>query len=425
MSIYQSNNISELRNLEKELTNQYNEFKKQDLKLDLTRGKPSSEQLDLSNEVLNELSIYKSKDGCDCRNYGILDGLPEMKELFSSYLEIPIENIVVGGNSSLTLMADYMLMSYFFGYGDNNKSWSSQGNTKFLCPVPGYDRHFTICERLGIEMINIPMTDTGPDMDLIEKLTKDDLMIKGIWLVPKYSNPTGVTFSDETVERLARMKCAADDFRIMWDNAYAFHSFDTPDKLANIYSLCKKYNNEDRPVVIGSTSKITFAGGGIGFLGISKKNKDAFIKYTAFRTIGPDKLNQLRHIQYLKNQDNLLKIMKKHSSIIKPKFKITLEILDDNLKDTGIAEWSRPKGGYFISFNSQKNHASEIVKLADEAGLKLTPAGATFPYGKDPNDSNIRIAPTFPIKDEIKNAMKLFVICVKLVSVRKRINSLN
>jgi DNA-binding transcriptional MocR family regulator len=405
-----------------ELLGKYQEFKSQNLSLDMTRGKPCPEQLDLSVGMLDCVTVenFRSADGTDCRNYGGLDGLPETKALFSEYLETAPDQIIIGGNSSLSVMYDAMVRAILHGVADGKAPWGNLPKIKFLCPCPGYDRHFFICESLGIEMIPVELGKTGPDMDRVENLAASDEAVKGIWCVPKYSNPTGTTYSDEVVDRLAGMKTKADDFRIFWDNAYTMHHLtDTPDRLKNILSSCEKAGNPDRVFLFGSTSKISIAGSGLAMMAGSRKNIEYAKKQLSFRTIGPDKINQLRHVYFFKNMDGIAAHMKKHAAIVKPKFDIVQQRLTSELGDKNIAQWSRPNGGYFVSINTLDGCAAAVVDMAAAAGVKLTPAGATYPYKNDTRDRNIRIAPTFPPADQVETAMKLVTICIQLVSVEK------
>ena len=408
----------ELKALQSELRKAYDEAKAQNLKLDMSRGKPCSEQMDLSLGML-ECKEYKM-DGIDCRNYGGVDGLPSAKALFAEFLEVTPEEVIVGGNSSLAMMYDTIARAMMFGVVGSEQPWGKLPKIKFLCPSPGYDRHFAICELMGIEMITIAMNDDGPDMDTVEKLVAEDDSIKGIWCVPKYSNPGGVVYSDEVVDRLASMSTKAPDFRIFWDNAYTVHHLtDQPAHLKNILDACKAAGNPERVFIFGSTAKITFAGAGVAAMAASKKNIDAIRKQLGIQTIGPDKMNQLRHVWFFKDMAGIEALMKKHAAIIRPKFEKVLEILETELGGTGIAEWSKPTGGYFISLNTMEGCAKQVVKLAAEAGVVLTNAGATYPYGNDPQDRNIRIAPTFPPMEELEKAMNLVALCIKLASVEK------
>lgn len=408
----------------KNLLKDYNEYKKLNLSLNMSRGKPCAEQLDLSMDLLcglNEKSDCMSKDGVDCRNYGINDGLPEMKEFISELTGIDKENFIVGGNSSLSMMFD--VISYFMTHGSlGNMPWGKQGKIKFLCPSPGYDRHFSISEFFGIEMIEIPMKKDGPDMDLVAKYVSEDSAIKGIWCVPKYSNPQGVTYSNEVVKRFAKLKPAAKDFKIIWDNAYFVHDLtDEETPLLNIIDECKKFGNEEMPIVFYSTSKITFPGAGVAFMACLGQNLKDFKKMYSIKTVGFDKLNQIRHIKFLKNKKTLLEHMKKHRKILRPKFKIVVDYLEKEFKENPILKWCEPKGGYFVSVDTYSNCAKRTVQLCKEAGVILTDAGATYPYKNDRNDSNIRLAPTFPSENELKTAMKLFCLCAKLAFIEKKL----
>jgi DNA-binding transcriptional MocR family regulator len=393
---------------------QYEQIKAKNLNLDMSRGKPGSDVLSFSNALL-ELpgSGYKSANGFDCRNYGILDGIPEAKELFAPIHGVNTENIIIGGNSSLQMMYDAITREMLVG------KWQGEIKTKikFIAPVPGYDRHFAICESLGIEMINVPLNSDGPDMDIVEKLAADDASIKGIWCIPMYSNPTGTTYSDETVRRLAKMQTAASDFRIFWDNAYAIHHLsDEHDSLLNIFNECEKADNPDRVYMFASTSKITFPGAGLAVMAASAENCAFIRKHMGFQTIGGDKLNQLRHVEFFKDYNGIVTHMKKLQDVLAPKFDAVLEILERELSPLGLGRWYKPNGGYFISFDGKSGTAKKTVALCKEAGVIMTGAGATFPYGKDPDDSNIRIAPTFPPIDELKEAMEVFCVSVKLAN---------
>ena len=404
------------------LEQQYAEYKAKGLKLDMSRGKPAPEQLDLSIDMLLHCldGDYKASNGIDCRNYGILDGIPEAKKLFEEMLDIGDDEIIVGGNSSLQLMYDTIIRALHFGVYGGDKPWGKCEKVKFLCPVPGYDRHFAICESLGIEMIPVQYKEDGPDMDEVERLVSSDEEIKGIWCVPMYSNPTGITYSDEVVRRFAALKPAAKDFRIFWDNAYCVHHLsDDHDTLLNIIEECKKAGNPDMVFQFTSTSKISFPGGGLAVIVASKNNIDFIKNQMTVQTIGFDKLNQLRHCKFFKNYDGIKAHMKKHAAIIQPKFSVVLYVLNKEIAPLGIGKWVSPKGGYFVSFDAMEGCAKRIVSLAAEAGVVMTGAGATYPYGKDPKDSNIRIAPTFPSVDELRQAMEIFCVCVKLASVEK------
>lgn len=409
---------------ESELAEQYETLRKQGLNQDITRGKPSSEQLALSDALDGILEHnYRAADGTDTRNYGVLDGIPEAKKLGGALLGIPPEQVLVGGNSSLTLMYQAVMTGHQFGYNGPDSAWQQQGKIKFICPVPGYDRHFTVTETLGIEMITVPMTATGPDMDAVESLIKNDDAIRGMWNVPRFSNPTGVVYSDETVERIAALgKIAHPTFRVFWDNAYSVHQLsDKAPELANIFDYTRKLGTEDSVIQFASTSKITHAGAGVSFMGASDRNLAAFKKPLAASTIGPDKVNQLRHCKFLPDMAAVESLMAQHAALLRPRFDTVVNKLDEAFGDSDLGNWETPQGGYFVSFDARPGCAQEIVRLAAEAGVKLTPAGATFPYGKDPENRNIRIAPSVPTVDEIATAMDVFVVCVKLASVRERL----
>lgn len=409
-----------------ELRKQYENVRAKGLKLDMSRGKPEASQLDLSNELLSIVtseSDMHSENGIDCRNYGVLDGIPECKKLFSDILDAAPENIIIGGSSSLNLMYDELARAMLLGVvgvnGEKKLPWGKQGRIKFLCPAPGYDRHFAICELFGIEMINVDINDNGPDMDAIERLVAEDEMIKGIWCVPKYSNPTGIVYSDETVRRFAALKPKAEDFRIFWDNAYAVHDLYEPIPLLNILTEAEKYGNANMPLVFTSTSKISFSGAGVSALAASKANIAMTKKAMGIQTIGFDKLNQLRHARFFKDGNGIAQQMKKHADIIRPKFEAVLSAFDRELSSLNIAEWSKPKGGYFISLNIKTGSAKRVYELAREAGVTLTSVGATFPYGIDPNDSNLRIAPSYPPISELISAVDILCLCVKLSAIEK------
>ncbi len=421
MIYYESLSKDELKKEIENLENRYNAFKEQNLKLDMTRGKPCSQQLDICMDMLDipAKELRKSEDGTDCLNYGVLDGLTEAKALFADMLEINTNEIIIGGNSSLNLMYDTIARAMSLGIM-GCMPWSKQEKIKFLCPSPGYDRHFAICELFGIEMIVVDMKQDGPDMDIVEKLVSEDESIKGIWCVPKYSNPDGITYSDEVVNRFAALKPKAKDFRIFWDNAYCVHHLsDKPDMLKNILTACKEAGNDNMVYMFASTSKISFPGAGVAVMASSVDNINSIKKSLTIQTIGHDKVNQLRHVKYFKNIEGINLHMKKHADILKPKFDMVLEILDKELAGKEIASWNKPNGGYFISLNTLENCAKEVAKLAQEAGVALTKAGATYPYGKDPLDRNIRIAPTMPPVEELKKAIEIFAICIQLVSAKK------
>ena len=423
MKAYKELSRDELLVLKDELNGKYEEAKAKGLKLDMSRGKPSASQLDMEMDfmdVLDSSSTLKTEAGMDCRNYGLFDGIPEAKKLMGDMMGVPADNVIVCGNASLSIMYDTVARSMLLGVMGETP-WCKLDKVKFLCPVPGYDRHFAITQHFGIEMINVPMTENGPDMDMVEKLVAEDPAIKGIWCVPKYSNPQGITYSDETVRRFAALKPAAKDFRIFWDNAYAIHDIyeDSSDELLDILSECEKAGNPDMVYEFSSTSKVTFAGAGISAFAASEANLDEFRKSMTIQTIGYDKINQLRHVRYFKNIEGMKEHMKKHARIVQPKFEAVLEVLEKELSGLEIGSWKKPNGGYFISFDAMKGCAKEIVNKCKEAGVVLTGAGATYPYKKDPDDSNIRLAPTFPTPEELAQATDLFVLCVKLVSVNK------
>ena len=422
MKPYAEMTKAELQALKKELSAKYREYQGKDLKLDMSRGKPSIDQLDLSMGMLDVLTSdmdLTCEDGTDCRNYGVLDGISEAKELLADMMEVAPDHIIIYGNSSLNVMYDTVSRSMTHGVMGNTP-WCKLDKVKFLCPVPGYDRHFAITEYFGIEMINVPMTSTGPDMDMVEELVASD-SIKGIWCVPKYSNPQGISYSDQTVRRFARLKPAAPDFRIYWDNAYTIHHLYDMDQdhLIEILAECKRAGNPDMVYKFASTSKISFPGSGIAAIAASQNNLVDIKKQLRIQTIGHDKVNQLRHVRFFGDIHGMVEHMKKHADILRPKFEAVLETLDRELEGLGIGTWTTPKGGYFISFDSLDGCAKAIVAKCKKAGLVMTGAGATYPYGKDPHDSNIRIAPSYPPLNDLKQAMELFALCVKLVSVEK------
>ena len=415
---------AQLQQWEDELSAEFQAFRSQSLNLDLTRGKPSAEQLSLTDNMDGILSgNYKCRDGSDTRNYGGLLGIPEMRKLGAELLGVKDNEVIAGGNSSLTFMHLCFVFACLYGPGGKGTQWHREKMPRFLCPVPGYDRHFSICEDLDVKMINVAMTATGPDMDEVESLVKKDPSIKGMWCVPRYSNPTGVVYSDETVERIARLGLiAGPDFRVFWDNAYAVHDLtDNPPKLANIMNLCKKHGTENLVYQFSSTSKISFAGAGVSFLAMSTANLAVFEKHLFVLTIGPDKINQLRHAKLFPDLATIHKHMRKHAELLRPKFETVLDHLQKNFADSDLGTWSKPEGGYFISFNTRPGLASEVVRLAAEAGVKLTPAGSTFPYKKDPENRNIRLAPSFPKLAELNKTMAVFVNCVKLAAVRQKL----
>ncbi len=424
-NIMQYNDMSkeELLALKESLNKEYAEAKAKGLALDMSRGKPSAKQLDVSLgllDTINSSSDLKTLDGTDCRNYGVLDGIPEAKKLMADMMGTTPDHVIVYGNASLNIMYDQISRAYTHGILGNTP-WCKLDKVKFLCPVPGYDRHFAITERFGIEMINIPMSESGPDMGMVEEYVSKDASVKGIWCVPKYSNPQGYTYSEETVKRMAALKPAAEDFRIFWDNAYVIHDLydDNKDEIADIISECEKAGNPDMVFEFASTSKVSFPGSGIAALATSANNIADIKKQLTIQTIGHDKLNQLRHVRFFKDINGLKEHMRKHAEFIRPKFEAVESVLEEELSGLGIGSWTEPKGGYFISFDAMDGCAKAIVAKCKEAGVKLTGAGATFPYGKDPKDSNIRIAPSFPTPEEMKQAADLFVLCVKLVSVEK------
>lgn len=423
--IMQYNDMSkeELLALKESLNKEYAEAKAKGLALDMSRGKPSAKQLDVSLgllDTINSSSDLKALDGTDCRNYGVLDGIPEAKKLMADMMGTTPDHVIVYGNASLNIMYDQISRAYTHGILGNTP-WCKLDKVKFLCPVPGYDRHFAITERFGIEMINIPMSESGPDMGMVEEYVSKDASVKGIWCVPKYSNPQGYTYSEETVKRMAALKPAAEDFRIFWDNAYVIHDLydDNKDEIADIISECEKAGNPDMVFEFASTSKVSFPGSGIAALASSANNIADIKKQLTIQTIGHDKLNQLRHVRFFKDINGLKEHMRKHAEFMRPKFEAVESVLEEELGGLGIGSWTEPKGGYFISFEAMDRCAKAIVAKCKEAGVKLTGAGATFPYGKDPKDSNIRIAPSFPTPEEMKQAADLFVLCVKLVSVEK------
>ena len=420
---YNEMSKEQLLQLKAELDERYKEAKAKGLNLNMSRGKPSATQLNVTMDmldVINSSSDLKSEDGTDCRNYGVLDGIPEAKKLMADMMGTTPEHVIIYGNASLNIMYDQVSRAYTHGILGNTP-WCKLDKVKWLCPVPGYDRHFAITERFGIEMINIPMSVDGPDMDMIEKLVSEDESIKGIWCVPKYSNPQGYTYSDETVKRMAALKPAAKDFRIFWDNAYVIHHLydDKRDVILELLNECIKAGNPDMVFKFISTSKVSFPGSGIAALAASRANIEDAKSFMKFQTIGHDKLNQLRHVRFFKDMPGMYEHMRKHAAILRPKFEKVEDVLEKEIGGLGIGTWTKPLGGYFISFDSMDGCAKAIVAKAKEAGLIMTGAGATFPYGKDPKDSNIRIAPSFPTVEELAQAAEIFVLSVKLVSVEK------
>lgn len=420
---YKELSKEELLEIKSDLDAQFEAIKAKGLNLDMSRGKPSTEQLNLSMEMMDVLTSESDlvcEEGVDCRNYGVLDGIKEAKQLLADMMEVPKDNIVIFGNSSLNIMYDTIARSMTHGVMGSTP-WCKLDKVKFLCPVPGYDRHFAITEYFGIEMINIPMTPTGPDMDLVEKYVNNDPAVKGIWCVPKYSNPQGITYSDVTVHRFAALKPAAEDFRIFWDNAYCIHHLynGEPAQILNILEECEKAGNPDMVYEFVSTSKVVFPGSGMAALAASTANLASIKKQMAVQTIGHDKVNQLRHVRFFGDNEGMEAHMKKHADLIRPKFEALISIMEEDLGGLDIAEWTNPKGGYFIGFDSMPGCAKEIVAKMKEAGVILTGAGATFPYHIDPQDKNIRLAPTFPTIDELKLASRVFTVCVRLVSAEK------
>ncbi len=423
MKSYQEMSKEELLQEKESLKAAYKEYQKMDLSLNMARGKPAVEQLDMVMDILDVLdskSEMVTENGIDVRNYGEMDGIPEAKKLMADMMGTKAENVLVFGNASLTIMYDTVSRSMTHGVCGSTP-WCHLDKIKFLCPVPGYDRHFAITEHFGIEMINIPMTEDGPDMDMVEQYVNNDPSVKGIWCVPKYSNPQGYVYSDETVKRFAALKPAAEDFRIFWDNAYGVHHLyeDRQAELLDIISECEKAGNPDIVYEFASTSKVTFAGAGIAAMASSKKNLDFIRKSMTIQTIGYDKINQYRHVKYFKDLDGIKAKMKQHADILRPKFELVDEILTKELEGLGIGTWTKPLGGYFIAFETLEGCATSVVKKAKEAGVVLTGAGAPFPYGTDPRDFVIRIAPSYPTLEELRQAAEVFVLCVKLASVEK------
>lgn len=419
MSLSSQSSADELLKAQQELTAEYDRLKSCNLSLDMSRGKPAAAQLDLSNGILTlQLDSYINCEGNDVRNYGILTGIKECRHLFAELLGIKEDNIIIGGNSSLNLIYDAIARYFMFGKLGSTP-WSKLDKVKVLCPVPGYDRHFAICEEFGFEMINIPMDNNGPDMDMVEKLVKEDDSIKLMLCVPLYSNPSGVCYSDEVCERLAKMETAAEDFTIIWDNAYGIHHVYSETKLANIFDLAAKYGNEDRILYFFSTSKITFPGSGVALIASGDKAIAEIKRRFGIMTIGYNKINQLRTYSFFKSPGGMMEHMKKLGAMLKEKFDIVLNKLDEEFGDNDLLTWTKPGGGYFISVDTLPGCAKETVRLAKECGLILTDAGATYPYKKDPEDSNIRIAPSYPTVEELEKAIEVFCICVKLAAVNK------
>ena len=423
MKAYQELSKEELLTLKAELNAAYEDAKGKGLKLDMSRGKPAVNQLDMTMDyldVVNSQSAMKAEDGMDVRNYGGLDGIPEAKKLIADILEVKPENVIVCGNASLTIMYDTVSRAMTHGILGNTP-WCKLDHVKFLCPVPGYDRHFGITEHFGIEMINVPMTPEGPDMDLVEQYVENDPAVKGIWCVPKYSNPQGITYSDETVHRFAKLNPAAEDFRIFWDNAYGIHHLyeDKQDYLIEILMECKKEGHPNMVYKFGSTSKISFPGSGIAAIATSRNNLEDILKQLKYQTIGHDKVNQLRHVRFFKNIHGITEHMRKHAASLRPKFEMITDMFDKELGGLGVGTWYKPKGGYFITYETLDGCAKNVVAKAKKAGVVMTPAGAPFPYGKDPKDSVIRIAPSYPSLEDLTTAAEIFVVCVKLASIEK------
>ena len=420
---------SELRAWRSELEQRYRDYRARGLELDITRGKPAIAQLELSASLDGILhGDFRLADGTDTRGYGGLDGIPEARALAAEWLGVERDEVLVGGNSSLTLMYLFMLTAHLLGLDGRDSAWSrSLGGARFLCPVPGYDRHFAICEELGIDMIPVPMRDDGPDMDAVESLVADDRNVKGIWCVPKFSNPTGAVYSDEVVRRIARLpRAAGEGFVIFWDNAYAVHELvDTTVPLLDLMPECRREGTEDSVVLFGSTSKVTFAGAGLAFMGASGKTLNAFRRHLSVATIGPDKVNQLRHVRLLPDMGAVREHMRRHAALMKPKFDCVERRLREAFEGRGMGEWTKPAGGYFVSFDALPGLARAIVAKAADAGVKLTPAGAAFPYGRDPQDRNIRLAPSYASLEEVDVALQVFVTCVQLASVEQRLSALD
>ena len=423
MTPYRELSREQLQAMKADLEKQFEEVKAKGLNLDMSRGKPSKKQLELAMDMLEELKStdkLKCETGIDCRNYGLLDGIPEARRLLGAMTEVSAEQIVIFGNSSLNVMFDTVSRSMTHGVCGSTP-WCKLDKVKFLCPSPGYDRHFKITEYFGIEMINIPMTESGPDMDLVEKYVNNDETVKGIWCVPKYSNPQGITYSDETVRRFARLKPAAKDFRIYWDNAYCVHHLYDMDQdhLIEILAECKRAGNPDMVYKFCSTSKISFPGSGLAAIATSANNLEDIKKQLKIQTIGHDKVNQLRHVRFFKDVHGITEHMRKHAASLRPKFEMILDTFDKELKDLGVGSWYSPKGGYFITYETLEGCAKSVVDKAKKAGVVMTPAGAPFPYGKDPKDSVIRISPSYPSLEDLTTATQIFVVCVKLASIEK------
>lgn len=420
-------NKEQLSAFKAECEKEYEAYKAKGMKLDMSRGKPGADQLDIAMpmfDIFTNSASMIADDGTDCRNYGMLTGIPDAKKLFGELLGVGTDEIIIGGNSSLSLMYDTIARAMTHGVYGSEKPWCKCEKLKFLCPAPGYDRHFSICEHFGIEMITVPMKNDGPDMDIVEKLVAEDESIKGIWCVPLYSNPDGIVYSDETVKRFANLNPAAKDFRIFWDNAYCVHYLkDAPDRILNILEECKKTGKEDMVFIFASTSKISFPGAGVAVMAGSVNNMNQTAKLMGIQCISYDKINQLRHVKYFKDMDGIMAHMAKHKEILAPKFNMVLDMLDKEIGELGILEWNKPNGGYFVSVNTLDGCAKRTVALCKEAGVVLTGAGATFPYGKDPADKNIRIAPTYPPVSELEQAMNIFCVSVKLAAAEKLLNA--
>lgn len=402
-----------------EQTAAYRVLQNRGLKLDLTRGKPSPEQLDLSNELLTLPGDFTSAHGTDTRNYGGLNGLPEIREIFAPIMQVPVDQVVAGDNASLAMMHDNLVFALFHGVPGSEQPWGAEEEVKFICPVPGYDRHFALLEEYGIEMIPVTLNDDGPDMDAVREIVKDPT-VKGMWLVPTYGNPTGSVVSEAIAAELASLQTAAPDFRLFWDNAYAVHHLtDEQTKTADILGLCSAAGHPDRPIIFASTSKITFAGSGVCFLGSSRANVEWYLRHLGKRTIGPDKVNQLRHARYLKNTEGVHALMDKHRAILAPKFDTVVRLLGEGLGEYGVASWTEPKGGYFVSLDVMDGTASRVIQLASEAGVVMTGAGAAFPYGEDPRDRNVRIAPSYPSPEDLTTAIEVLVTCVLIAAAEQ------
>lgn len=426
MLAYKEMEKEELKRELESLKAEYEKFSQEDISLDMSRGKPGTDQLELSMgmlDVLNSKSDMVSTDGFDCRNYGVLDGIPESKKMMAAIMGTSMDNVIVYGNASLNIMYDAISRSYTHGVLGNTP-WCKLEKVKWLCPIPGYDRHFAITEHFGIEMINVPMDENGPDMDMIEKLVAEDETIKGIWCVPKYSNPTGISYSDEVVKRMAALKPKAEDFRIYWDNAYAVHHLyaDKQDEILDIISECEKAGNPDMVYEFASTSKITFSGAGVAAMATSKANIDSIKKQMTIQTIGYDKINQIRHVKFFNDFDEIKAHMMKHAELMRPKFQAVIDMLESELKPTGIGQWTNPLGGYFISLDIMEGCAKKVVNMCKNIGMVLTGAGAPFPYGKDPEDKNIRIAPSYATPEELTKASKILIVCVKIAAIEKMLD---